>query len=139
MLIPSSGASNHVTFNRSCNFCLGQLQIHIKTEFGLLTAKWRIFRRNLDVKDQECVSLLCRAAAKLHNCVLENDGSTATFGEAAFHGADFGVKNLPNHDKGHLNALSTSATQGTVERDVQRSSILAGIETMELQHPIDKF
>ena len=48
-----------------------------------------------------------------------------------------GVKNLPNHDKGHLNTLPTSATWGAVKKDQQRASILAEIETTQLQRPID--
>ena len=105
--------------------------------FGLPTAKWRMFRRNLDVKDLECATAICRAAAKLHNCVLENDGSTATPGKAAPCEGDFVVKSLPNNDKGHTNALPANATQGMVGKDQQRASVLAGIETMQLQRLID--
>ena len=136
MLIPFSGASKHITFKLQ-NFCLSQLWIRAKMAFGLLTAKWRTLRRNLDAKELECVSSLFGAVAKIHICVSENDGRTATFGEATFCGADFGVKNLPNHNKGHPNALPTSATRGMVEKDQQRASILSEIETMQLQCPID--
>ena len=90
----------------------------------------------MDVKDPEHVTSIARAAAKLHNCVSENDG-TGTFDKTTFCGADFGVKSLPNHDKGCLNTLPTSAIWGTVEKDQQRRSILAEIETMQLQRPID--
>ena len=105
--------------------------------FVLLTAKWRTFRRNLDAKDLEHASSTCRAAAKLHNCVSENEESATTFDRTAFHGADFGVKNLPCHNKGCLNNLPTTATRGVVEKDQQRREILAEIETMQLQRPID--
>ena len=73
MLIPFSGASKHITFNRSCDFCLSQLQICVKMAFSLLTTKWRTSRRNLDARDPGHVTLLHRAVAKPHNCVL-NDG-----------------------------------------------------------------
>ena len=137
MLIPFSRALEHITFNQSCNFHLGQLWICVKMALSLLTKKWRMSRRNLDAKDPECASSICRAAAKLHNCILENDGSATTFDKTTFHRADFGVKNLPNHDKGHLNTLLTGATQRMVEKDQQRASILAEIGTMQLQCPID--
>ena len=122
MLIPFGGASKHITFNQSCNFCLSQLWICVEMAFGLPTTKWRTFRRNLvDAKDLEHASLICRAAAKLPNCVSEILAS----------------KIFPNHDKGHPNTLLTSATRGTVEKDQQRASVLAEIETMQLQRPID--
>ena len=136
MLAPLSGALEHIAFDRSCNFHLSHLQIWVEMAFSLLSAKWRPSRRSLDAKGPECVSSLCRAAAKLHNCIVENDRSTASPGKATFCRADFGVKNLPNHDKGCLNAIPTSATQGVVGKDQRRASILTGVEAMQLQHPI---
>ena len=136
MLIPFSRASKHITFNQSCNFCLSQLRIRVKMAFGLLPTKWRTFRRNLDVKDAECAGSICRAAAKLHNHVSENDG--ATFDDKnAFCGADFGVKNLPNSNRGCLDTLPTSTTRGMVEKDQRRRDIPEKIETMQLQRPIN--
>ena len=60
-----------------------------------------------------------------------------TFDKNAFCGTDFGVENLPNHNKGCLNTLPTSDTRGIVEKDERRASILAEIETMQLQRPMD--
>ena len=104
--------------------------------FGLLTTKWRTFRRNLDVKVSECASLIA-GQPQSSTTAPENDGSAATFDKSIFCGADFGVENLPNHNKGCPNTLPTGATRGTVEKDQRRASILAEIETMQLQRPID--
>ena len=79
--------------------------------------------------------MICRAAAKLHNHVTESDGGD--FDKGVFHGADFGVENLPNHNKGCLNTLPTSATRGMVHKDQRRRKILDRIETLQLQRPID--
>lgn len=93
-LIPFSGNSVSEV-NRTYNFFLSQLRIRIEMAFGRLTTKWRIFRRDLDHK-MENVSLICRAAAKLHNYVIDESLTTDDEIEI-FDGAPRGMGYLPMH------------------------------------------
>ena len=72
LLIPFSGGQRHEEYNLTYNFYLSQLRIRIEMAFGRLTTKFRIFRRNLDFSLQKS-ALICEAAARLHNFVIDND------------------------------------------------------------------
>ena len=70
MLIPYGNAEILGCVHKSAyNFYLSQLRIRIEIAFGLLTTKWRIFRRNLDFSTQKNCKIV-RVAAKLHNFVI---------------------------------------------------------------------
>ena len=104
--------------------------------FGRLTTQWRIFRRNLE-NDVIKVSLICNAAAKLHNFVIENDN--IRFSKEGDSTDDFGVDPINDRDrwnKGYLNTLPTIPESGIVEKDDRRNKILDEIVTMQLERPI---
>eukprot|EP00980_Cylindrotheca_fusiformis_P014224 scaffold3747_cov99-Cylindrotheca_fusiformis.AAC.4 len=70
MMIPFSGSQRQEPINRTYNFLFSQLRIRIEMAFGLLTTKWRIFRRNLDCSvTKNC--MIIKAAARLHNFVID--------------------------------------------------------------------
>ena len=56
------------------NYFLSQLRIRIEQAFGLLCSKWRIFRTDIEASTGT-TSQYITAAARLHNYVLNNDGS----------------------------------------------------------------
>ena len=68
-LIPFSGARKSPPFNDSYNFFHSQLRIRIELAFGLLSTKWRIFRRNLTFSSAKNANIIM-AAFKLHNFVI---------------------------------------------------------------------
>ena len=72
VVIPFSGADKNIPENDSFNFYLSQLRTRIEMTFGLLTTKWRIFRRNLNYSPGHN-SLIIRVAMTLHNFVIDSD------------------------------------------------------------------
>ena len=84
--------------------------------------------------------MICKAAACLHNFVIDNDD--ITFSTGAYSTVDFGVGKIvgsrvsPNN-KGYLNTLPTLDTRGIVEKDNRRKHILNDIITAQLLRPID--
>mmetsp|Transcript_27871 Transcript_27871/g.52267 ORF Transcript_27871/g.52267 Transcript_27871/m.52267 type:complete len:82 (-) Transcript_27871:8-253(-) len=48
IIVPFSGAERFQEYKKDYNYLLSQLRTRIEMWFGLLTTKWRIFRRNLD-------------------------------------------------------------------------------------------
>jgi hypothetical protein len=73
LLIPFSGKQRNEQFERVYNFYLSQLRIRVEMVFARLTTKWRIFRRNLDVRLPK-YSKIIAVACRLHNFVIDNDG-----------------------------------------------------------------
>ena len=72
LLIPYSGPERVETNNNVFNFFLSQLRIRIEMAFGLLTTKWRIFRRPLE-GNMATMKNTILAAFILHNYVLDYD------------------------------------------------------------------
>ena len=137
VLIPFSGAAKHVLYNRSYNFYLSQLRIRVEMAFGLLTTKWRIFRKDIEVKDLPYLKCILRAAAKLHNYVIDNDGTTTMFGQNHLMPNDYGIEALTENSKGYLNTLPTKTTRGVVFEDRRRKNIVNEIVSMQLKRPAD--
>ena len=107
--------------------------------FGLLSTKWRIFRSNLKL-DLELIAMICKAAARLHNYVIDND--RIKFGDGANSTENFGVEKffasgVSTKNRGYLNTLPTQDTRGIVEKDGRRKEILNDIITAQLLRPID--
>ena len=69
MLTPYSGSQRNDEANDIFNFYLSQLRIRIEMAFGLLTTKWRIFRRPLEgtLENQAKIIETC---ARLHNLLV---------------------------------------------------------------------
>jgi hypothetical protein len=74
LLTPFSGADRKDEGNDIFNFYLSQLRIRIEMAFGLLTTKWRVFRRPMDIRIEN-VSKVVEACARLHNFIITNDTS----------------------------------------------------------------
>ena len=86
------------------------------------------------------VALICKAAARLHNFVIDNDD--ITFSTSAYSTGHFGVEPIVGsgisiNNKGYLNTLPTEVTRGIVEKDDRRKQILNDIITAQLLRPID--
>ena len=73
LLIPFNG-NNMTEAQRTYNFHLSQMRIRIEMAFGRLTTKWRIFRRKLEGSTRTNARI-CRAAAILHNYVINGTGT----------------------------------------------------------------
>jgi DDE superfamily endonuclease len=56
------------------NFYLSQLRIRIEMTFGMLTTKWRIFRRPLQVSVANAGGKIFLAFARLHNFIIDFEG-----------------------------------------------------------------
>ena len=69
MLIPYSGTSREDPAKDAYNFYLSEMRIRIEMSFGLLTTKWRIFRRET-YYDLSKTRDLVQVAARLHNFVI---------------------------------------------------------------------
>jgi hypothetical protein len=69
LLTPFSGSQKSIPELDSFNFYLSQLRIKIEQAFGLMTTKWRILRRPLQVKLKN-VGTIIMAISRLHNFVI---------------------------------------------------------------------
>ena len=74
LLIPFTGRAMTET-QRTYNFFLSQMRIHIELSFGRLVTKWRIFRRSLEF-GMSFNAQICMVAAKLHNFVINEEGDS---------------------------------------------------------------
>ena len=84
------------------------------------------------------VSLICNAAAKLHNFVIDNDN--IRFSKEGDSTDDFGVDPINDNNrwnKGHLNTLPTLPESGIIEKEDRRNKIVDEIVTMQLERPIE--
>lgn len=133
LLIPYSGTSISEV-NRTYNFFLSQLRIQIEMAFGLLTTKWRIFRRDLEY-GLPMVSKICRAAALLHNFVIDEtvmdeddievyEGAPRNLGYLPLHPEDIGEKVVP--EDGYEIPVGFSA---------RRTAMIESIATIGLCRP----
>jgi hypothetical protein len=93
MLTPYSGSQRNDEANDIFNFYLSQLRIRIEMAFGLLTTKWRIFRRPLEgtLENQAKIIETC---ARLHNFVITEDTEDTFDGIQVCH-----IDPLPTHDE----------------------------------------
>lgn len=65
---------NHLTKEqRIFNYRLSSARRFVECAFGILTNKWRIFHRPLNLKHSNCISVI-KAACALHNYVRDRDG-----------------------------------------------------------------
>ena len=84
------------------------------------------------------VSLICNAAAKLHNFVIDNDN--IWFSKEGDITDDFGVDPINDNNrwnKGYLNTLPTLPESGIIEKEDRRNKIVDEIVTMQLERPIE--
>ena len=58
---------------RIFNYRLSRARRFVECAFGILSNKWRIFHRPLNLKYSNCISVI-KAACVLHNFVRERDG-----------------------------------------------------------------
>lgn len=70
LLIPYSGASRRDKQKDSFNFFLSEQRIRIEMTFGLLSSKWRIFRRKTEYQMTK-VRDMVNAATRLHNFIID--------------------------------------------------------------------
>ena len=133
LLTPYAGAEQrNESVKDTYNFYLSQLRIRIEMSFGLLTNKWRILRRPLQVKLKNTGKVfmcLCR----LHNyCIDEN----------LLLGADGGDMNdilLDDDDNNNTNEPSFLPSDVTVlniaGNSMMRDILVDKIATMALRRP----
>jgi DDE superfamily endonuclease len=81
MLVPFSGAQRSHQYKDVYNYYLSQLRIRIEMAFGLLTTKWRIFRKPLDVSLVKATKII-QVCMILHNFVIENDAVSSCNSES---------------------------------------------------------
>ena len=80
LIIPYSGKNKQDSEKDAFNFFLSQLHIRIEQAFGLLVAKWYIFKKLLDVKFWR-TTLINEAAFRLHNfCIDSRESSIISLG-----------------------------------------------------------
>jgi hypothetical protein len=73
MLIPFfSGSQRSYPLNSVFNYFLSQLRIRIEMAFGLLSTKWRIFHRAMEIQP-EGTKQVVMACARLHNFIIDNE------------------------------------------------------------------
>jgi hypothetical protein len=63
MIVPFSGPQRRQQHKSDYNFYLSQLRIRIEMAFGLMTTKWRIFRRPLDFSLEKIKKIICNNEA----------------------------------------------------------------------------
>jgi hypothetical protein len=69
------------------NFFVSQLRIRIEMAFALLTSKWRIFKRDLEVKIRNAPRII-QVCCILHNfCINEREGNDITLNELKLDGS----------------------------------------------------
>jgi len=79
LLIPYSGKDKGDKNKDAFNFFLSQLRIRIEQSFGLLTTKWRVFKKPLELSLWRA-SLLVESTFRLHNfCIDERESKPVNF------------------------------------------------------------
>jgi hypothetical protein len=73
MLVPFSGPQRTHQYKRVFNYYLSQLRIRIEMAFGMMTTKWRIFRRPIDTS-LEKIKTIILVTMMLNNFVINSDG-----------------------------------------------------------------
>lgn len=74
LLVPFSGSQRQNPANDAYNFYLSQLRIRIEMAFGLMTSKWRILRKPLEV-DLKNARKVIVSICRLHNYVITRNQS----------------------------------------------------------------
>ena len=71
LIIPYTAGDRNIESNDIFNFFLSQLRIRIEMAFGLLTAKWRVLRKPLEVslENGNCSKVILSCGI-LHNFIL---------------------------------------------------------------------
>lgn len=92
---------------RIFNYRLTRARRYVECAFGILTNKWRIFHRPLDVKKETAIWIV-KACTVLHNFVREKDG----FAFESAHLSEIHLDHLPNAQtrRGGLSANSVRTT-----------------------------
>lgn len=139
LLTPFSGDQRNDARKDAFNFYLSQVRIRIEMAFGLLTTKWRILRRPLQVKLKYAGKvLLC--VARLHNfCINEREFQVDPVGSGAAGPANF-VDNNDNDDDNNdeipLSFLPSDVTVTNIAgNSMMRDILLDRITNMALCRP----
>jgi hypothetical protein len=138
LLIPFSGAQKHRPYKRCYNFYLSQLRIRVEMAFGRLSTKWRIFRRNLDMSTA-WNSVVVMTAARLHNFVIDKDGSSRSHRVDGVYFSNWEVDPLPDGPAGNRGFLPHDRFQRYIEVPTgitRRQAILNEIVELGLERPL---
>jgi hypothetical protein len=136
LLIPYSGRQRNANFHRVYNFYLSQQRIRVEMAFARLTTKWRIFRRNLDLRLPKCSQIIA-VACRLHNFVIDQDGPEGFVVEPLPVG---GGENTPIVNNGYLpipTPIMDELPQCIQPNSARRDQILQLVEQYALVRPID--
>lgn len=106
ILRPYPGTNLNFT-KRIFNYRLSRARRYIECAFGILTHKWRIFQRPLDVNVNLAIKII-KACCLLHNFVRERHG--VNFNEIVFNGDTEGMCEIPR-------ARVLSGTRGSDARN----------------------
>jgi hypothetical protein len=106
ILRPYPGTNLNFT-KRIFNYRLSRARRYIECAFGMLTHKWRIFQRPLDVNVNLAIKII-KACCLLHNFVRERHG--VNFNEIVFNGDTEGMCEIPR-------ARLLSGTRGSNARN----------------------
>ncbi|KAJ8891099.1 hypothetical protein PR048_010609 [Dryococelus australis] len=66
------GGKNLLRENKTYNYCLSRARCYIECSFGILTNKWRVFHRAMNINVNDAVTLV-KACCALHSFVRERD------------------------------------------------------------------
>jgi hypothetical protein len=135
MMVPFSGSQKHQPHKRTYNFHLSQLRIRIEMAFGLLSTKWRIFRRNLEYSLEKNIKII-NVAGRLHNFVIDSD----KLNYKAVPSGDresLGIVEHPLGEEGNWGYLPNLPSRRTRDDDLglRRSNILDAIIARDIQRP----
>ena len=129
LLIPFSGANRSDKHKDAYNFYLSQLRIQIEMTFGRMTARWRLFHRNLDCSLPLCTSIIL-AAGRLHNFITDVDGPGVIVDPKIGNGDEMFFQPTDNHTLPEQPVRISSTP--TLDR---RDSILSQVIGADLHRP----
>jgi DDE superfamily endonuclease len=139
MLVPFSGPQRSHQHKRVYNYFLSQLRIRIEMAFGLMTTKWRIFRRPLDTTLEKTKKIIV-VTMILHNFVLMNDGMRLDNRESDIR-MQYSVCPLPQRtgldeeNNGFLPTIFDEVQFPAQLEGARRDAILASIVADDLRRP----
>ena len=140
LLIPFSGASRSDEAKDSFNFFLSEMRIRIEMAFGLLTTKWRVFRRETGY-DLSKTRDIVQAAARLHNFVINHHLSTGHYETEeidALNDSSLGLGYNPTMEEAVNPSAVNPSAAGTSQRREWLVRELNAIGLSRPQHNIDR-
>jgi hypothetical protein len=123
LLTPFSGSHKSAHGHDAYNFFLSQLRIKIEQSFGLMTTKWQILRKSLQVKLSN-VGNVVMAVARLHNFTInQRPGLSSENADRAETPASNDIGFIPS-DVSTFNIPGTSILRDRIVRHIRSSALV---------------